>query len=121
MRLKQKTFRRKIFLKAIIFTLFQKIPKTDGNILDKVKEKDETADSSKIRCPLCRWQPRASSRWFCADAGFPEYYFDGCGTMWNTFATRGVCPDCAHRWQWTTCLACHKMSRHKDWYAKKDD
>ena len=39
---------------------------------------------------------------------------------WNTFETRGKCPDCAHQWRWTSCLRCEGWSRHEDWYVKKD-
>jgi hypothetical protein len=112
---------QKICLKAVVFSLFQKNLNTDESILEKLKEKDKTTDFSRIRCPLCRWQPRPSSRWFCADAGFPEYFFGGCGTAWNTFASCGVCPGCTHRWQWTTCLRCGQWSLHNDWYVEKTD
>jgi|GEM_PF-1275423 len=77
----------------------------------------EVFDSGRIRCPRCRWQPSKSSRWACVDYGDPEFYFNGCGTNWNTFETRGQCPGCRHRWQWTSCLQCQRMSRHEDWYA----
>ena len=46
----------------------------------------------------------------------PEPPFDGCGTSWNTFLTRGRCPGCRHQWQWTSCLRCHGWSLHEDWY-----
>ena len=45
-------------------------------------------------------------------------FSDGCGTAWNTFERRGVCPGCRHRWRWTSCLACAKWSRHDEWYAE---
>ncbi|MDQ6785238.1 MAG: hypothetical protein M3033_00265 [Acidobacteriota bacterium] len=108
-----------IVLKAGVFSLFQKNLNGGETILDEVKEQDEITDFTRIRCPLCEWQPKATSRWFCADAGFPENFFGGCGTGWNTFATGGVCPGCAHRWRWTTCLSCAQWSRHKDWYVEK--
>jgi hypothetical protein len=114
--------RREIYLRIFLFSLFQKkiIPASERQ--KPVESEDETADSfSRIRCPLCRWQPRASNRWYCADAGFPEFYAGGCGTAWNTFATRGVCPGCRHRWRWTTCLRCYKNSLHEDWYAEKKE
>ena len=60
----------------------------------------------RIRCPLCRWRPLRSSRWWC----------DRCGTSWNTFDTGGVCPGCAYRWLVTACLECSRWSRHADWY-----
>lgn len=72
---------------------------------------------SGIRCPICKWRPQRSSVWTCWDCDYPEYFYDGCGTEWNTFETRGVCPTCLHQWAWTSCLACAGWSRHVDWYA----
>jgi hypothetical protein len=69
-----------------------------------------------IRCPLCKWRPSASSRWCCERRGTPEAAFAACGTIWNTFATRGLCPGCGHQWLWTTCLRCQKASLHEAWY-----
>lgn len=72
-----------------------------------------------IRCPLCAWQPNASSRWYCYSSGSgPEPPFEACGTCWNTFDTRGRCPGCAHQWIWTTCLSCRVASRHEAWYER---
>jgi hypothetical protein len=81
----------------------------------------ETPDFNRIRCPLCKWQPKASHRWFCAPCGHPEYFDDGCGACWNTFATRGRCPGCNHQWRWTACLNCEGWSLHEDWYNDKGD
>ncbi len=120
MKTKRKTLRR-AYLQTIIFSLFQKDLIQKEVLKNVEKDEDETVDFSRIRCPLCRWQPTASSRWFCADAGFPEYFFDGCGAMWNTFANGGVCVGCHHRWRWTTCLRCAQWSPHDDWYAEKTD
>ena len=83
------------------------------------RDREETADFSRIRCPLCRWQPNASSRWQCLDSPYPEFFFGGCGTVWNTFETRGGCPGCQHQWRWTSCLACEDWSLHEDWYAQE--
>ena len=74
------------------------------------QELEEETDFSRIRCPLCLWQPRRSDRWCRVDCAAPEYFFDGCGVVWNTFETRGICPHCSHQWQWTACLACHGWS-----------
>ena len=60
----------------------------------------------RIRCPLCQWQPRKRDRWQCR-----------CGTVWNTFDTRGLCPRCQHQWTQTMCLACHRWSEHEHWYS----
>ena len=64
-----------------------------------------------IRCPRCGWRPRASDRWSC----LPD-----CGAEWNTFWTRGVCPDCRRVWQDTQCPACNAFSPHTDWYVGDD-
>ncbi|HWK08964.1 MAG TPA: hypothetical protein VNR64_02855 [Vicinamibacterales bacterium] len=77
---------------------------------------DEAERGSGIRCPRCRWRPSASSRWCCSAAEAPEPFFSGCGTVWNTFATKGRCPGCQHQWQWTSCLRCAEWSPHVDWY-----
>ena len=66
----------------------------------------------RIRCPSCRWEPGASARWSCLPA---------CGTVWNTFATGGLCPGCGVRWHRTQCLACAVVSAHRDWYVGPDD
>jgi hypothetical protein len=87
------------------------IPKVDVH-------EDEQDQFSRIRCPLCGWHPTASSVWACESYGTPEPYFGGCGTVWNTFATRGKCPGCAHKWQWTSCPNCSEWSLHEDWYAE---
>ena len=60
-----------------------------------------------IRCPACRWKPGAGARWTCVPR---------CGTVWNTFATGGVCLGCGVRWHRTQCLACGAVSPHRDWY-----
>ena len=73
----------------------------------------------RIRCPLCEWQPTSTSVWACYSEGTPEPFFGGCGTLWNTFETKGLCPGCAHQWRWTSCLSCHGWSRHDDWYVEE--
>lgn len=81
---------------------------------------ERLADSqfAGIHCPLCGWRPDAASRWCCEAADAPEPFFDGCRTVWNTFATRGRCPGCDHQWQWTLCLRCVQWSLHEDWYEE---
>ena len=91
------------------------------NLSDKLEELEDQSDFGRIRCPLCRWQPRRFDRWCCVDCADPEYFFNGCGAVWNTFETRGVCPNCSHHWQWTACLACHGWSLHEDWYVENRD
>jgi hypothetical protein len=73
-----------------------------------------------VRCPLCEWRPDASSRWCCHPQETPEPAFPGCGTVWNTFSTRGRCPGCDHQWRWTSCLSCGEWSLHEDWYEQAD-
>jgi hypothetical protein len=64
------------------------------------------AGEGRIRCPLCRWEPRAWDRWQCT----------ACRHIWNTFDTGGVCPGCLKQWTETMCLRCHKWSAHSAWY-----
>ena len=66
---------------------------------------------AEIYCPKCSWRPSATDRWMC---------YPACGTVWNTFWTRGLCPGCGHQWQETQCLRCHKMSPHESWYHYPD-
>jgi hypothetical protein len=70
-----------------------------------------TRDGGKIRCPKCAWEPAKPDRWLCEP---------GCGHVWNTFETRGVCPQCSKQWQDTMCLRCLQRSRHDDWYGTGD-
>ena len=80
--------------------------------VDVVEDEDEPGGPD-IRCPKCGWRPRAQDRWMCAPTG--------CGHVWNTFDTGGICPNCGRQWLQTACLACHRWSPHPDWYAKGDD
>ena len=68
------------------------------------------ARKQDIRCPKCRWRPLSSSRWVCSKQ------IGGCGEVWNTFDTRGICPKCSWQWQITMCLQCKQWSPHPDWY-----
>jgi len=65
----------------------------------------------EIYCPKCEWRPRAEDRWFCVPS---------CGTTWNTFWTRAVCPGCGVKWPSTQCLACEAYSPHEAWYHYSD-
>jgi hypothetical protein len=109
----------KHFWLKIIFSAYRKTAETD-DILKDHKPAEDKSKTRRIRCPLCEWQPKKSSRWMCWDCDYPEYFYGGCGTNWNTFETGGVCPGCNHRWIWTTCFRCGEWSRHEDWYEKKD-
>ncbi len=66
-----------------------------------------------IRCPCCAWEPAAEDRWECSR--------EGCGTSWNTFWTRGVCPGCTYQWRNTQCFACGEFSPHEAWYHQPED
>jgi hypothetical protein len=97
--------------------------KRDASLLGDVDDQidfDEDEPLEGIRCPLCRWHPSPSSRWSCLSIDGPEPPFPACGAVWNTFATRGRCPGCAHQWRWTSCLRCGEWSRHEDWYDRNE-
>ena len=102
---------------ATIGWLLKKSPAPE-QITDVVGRLEDEDAFGHIRCPLCTWQPSTSSRWSCYADGTPEISFEGCGTTWNTFATGGRCPGCAHRWRWTKCLRCDEWSLHDDWYEQ---
>jgi hypothetical protein len=102
-----------------LWYLFQK-GLTPSDLPETVEELQESTKFSGIRCPLCRWEPRRSDYWCCADCPEPEHFFAGCGTIWNTFETHGVCPNCKHQWRWTSCPACHGWSLHEDWYVDQE-
>lgn len=61
----------------------------------------------EIYCPKCAWRPGPEDRWEC---------MPGCGAVWNTFWTRGLCPGCGMQWEVTQCLECQQVSPHKHWY-----
>lgn len=69
----------------------------------------------EIYCPKCKWRPNISSRWLCTGK------LGGCGTVWNTFLTGGVCPHCAYAWEITACLSCKQFSLHEEWYHYPED
>jgi len=64
----------------------------------------------EIYCPRCAWHPEAASRWQCSRR------LGGCGCVWNTFDTRGICPECSYKWEITACLSCKQFSLHEHWY-----
>lgn len=112
---------RGLRLLAAALWLFQR-GLTPGERAGAVEELgDDGAGEGRVRCPLCGWRPAASSLWACADCYQPEYFFGGCGRVWNTFDTRGLCPGCGHRWRYTSCLRCGGWSPHEDWYAPASD
>src|SRR5262245_62949715 len=103
---------------AIVLWLFQDRLKP-AETTKKEAARDKANEFSRIRCPLCKWHPKPSSRWYCGDCDYPEHFFDGCGTAWNTFKTRGLSPGCSHQWRRTICLSCHGWSRHDEWYENE--
>lgn len=80
----------------------------DRPTIDEVDQQDYVGNGG-IRCPVCHWRPRRSDRWICS-----------CGWEWNTFDTRGRCPQCAFQRLKTQCLACEQWSLHEDWYEADD-
>ena len=74
---------------AILFRLFQERLKP-VETTKKGTARDNAPEFSRIHCPLCKWRPKASSHWYCGDCDYPEYFFGGCGTAWNTFTTGGL-------------------------------
>jgi hypothetical protein len=59
----------------------------------------------KIACPKCGWEPNGSPYWTCS-----------CDHSWNTFDTRGKCPNCGKQWKDTHCPRCGDPSEHETWY-----
>ena len=83
-----------------------------GLVLTKKEPGIRERDGGRIRCPKCGWEPGRNDRWSCEP---------GCGHVWNTFETAGVCPACSKQWTDTACLRCHQWSPHDDWYVRDDD
>lgn len=80
-------------------------------------KKKKKRKGPKIRCPKCNWEPDGQPYWMCSNMlRGPRGEPIPCGCVWNTFATRGKCPDCHFQWKDTKCPRCHKWSKHRDWY-----
>jgi Zn-dependent protease len=60
-----------------------------------------------LECPVCKNAPPLGDLWRCSN----------CGTGFDTFATHGVCPNCASHFAATRCLDCGRMSPIEQWYA----
>ncbi|MBY0496057.1 MAG: hypothetical protein K2Y23_17765 [Cyanobacteria bacterium] len=100
--------------------LFFKETRKTGDIVKQITSLDEDDRFEGIRCPLCAWRPSSGDLWCCfRDDDSPEPPFRSCGTIWNTFATRGRCTGCSHQWKWTSCLRCSAWSLHEDWYERR--
>lgn len=91
-----------LLLVPLVFGLVRGRGRTDPAILDRPGD-----DDAGVRCPFCGWRPSRRDMWACNP---------GCGTAWNTFDTRGECPDCGKRWSQTQCVKCGTWSPHDDWY-----
>ena len=102
-----------------VLALKRDAPKT--GLVEIIDQMRDTAKRHRVRCPACGWQPVASARWSCVTTEAPEHFSPGCGTSWNTFATRGLCPGCSHQWRYTACLECHAWAKHDEWYTAEDD
>ena len=99
--------------------LLRRDKQTSGPAIDEITKRDQEDVFAGIRCPRCNWRPSGSSLWCCDCKGTPEPVFESCGTIWNTFSTRGRCPGCSHQWLWTSCLRCRDASLHESWYELK--
>ncbi len=78
-------------------------------IIEKLDE--SKGRRTRIRCPQCAWEPTRQDTWCCSP---------GCGHVWNTFETRGLCPACDKQWTHTACLRCDGWSLHESWYENED-
>jgi hypothetical protein len=58
-----------------------------------------------LRCPECGWVPFALRAWKCK----------GCGFVWDSFATGGVCPRCGHAHEEAACVRCRRISPYERW------
>lgn len=56
-------------------------------------------------CPSCQTAPPVGPFWTC----------NHCHARFDTFETRGVCPQCSARFEKTTCLDCHHQSPIAEW------
>ncbi len=76
-----------------------------------IMNRDEKRDYSKsnICCPECKWIPDGKKNWGCT-----------CGFVWDTFQTKGKCPQCETQWKDTWCPKCKKTSKHQDWYQPNE-
>jgi Zn-dependent protease len=58
-------------------------------------------------CPNCEFQPLVGEFWGCGR----------CGTRFDTFTHRGVCPGCGQRYEQTACPECLKSHPIEEWFA----
>src|SRR5216684_7437292 len=55
---------------AVAYRLFQDRLKPTGTP-ERATACDKAREFSRVRCPLCKWRPNASSRWYCGDCDYP--------------------------------------------------
>jgi hypothetical protein len=71
--------------------------------------KKKTDSDIIVQCSICEWNPDGESHWSCS-----------CGHQWNTFATKGKCPNCTFQWESTRCPGCGITTPHREWYKTKE-
>jgi hypothetical protein len=59
----------------------------------------------EFACPSCKAAPPVGSFWICS----------ACGTHFDTFQTRTLCPNCAAEHSLTTCLDCYAKNPLDAW------
>jgi hypothetical protein len=64
----------------------------------------------EIACPACGFVPPQGYEWLCGP--------DGCGGLFDTFATHGRCPHCEAQFAWTQCPSCGRGTAHQAWYRR---
>jgi Zn-dependent protease len=60
-----------------------------------------------VECPECKTAPPVGDLWRCSN----------CRIGFDTFASQGVCPNCAAQFAVTRCLDCGRMSPLSQWYV----
>ncbi len=63
---------------------------------------------AEAACPACKAHPLDGNFWQC----------EHCGTRFDTFASRGVCPGCGAEFPQTRCFDCLHASPMAQWFAQ---
>ena len=71
-----------------VLLLLQNDPKSVESTGKQTEQESELPDFSRIRCPLCEWQPKPLHRWFCAPCDYPESFDDGLRNLLEYFRYR---------------------------------
>jgi len=98
----------RLFAQIELCAALEDLPQVGGTIRHSSKQPPGGSEIPGVRCPKCKWRPRAKNLWRCK-----------CGHHWNTFDTWGLCPGCGYQWEITACLECGEISPHKDWYLRQ--